>query len=128
MTAVLIVDPNKSRAGELTRWLRLGGFHADSVETHDSALRFLRSNQVGTLVVSEDLGFDVFPSLLRSIKGSRATTIVLGNTRSAKNTTAVLDLGADCYMPDPYSAREVLARIRSLSRLLAQPPHNIVIP
>jgi len=33
---------------------------------------------------------------------------------------AALDLGADCYMAQPYSPREILARIRSLTRPFAE--------
>lgn len=120
MKSVLIVEPDKFGAAELAQGLREGGFHADVVDTRDSAMRFLRGSRVSALVLSENAGFDTVLCLLRTVHGLRVPTIILGDEDSSTTTVVALNLGADCYMTKPYSPREMLARIRSLIRPFSQ--------
>ena len=119
MKSVLIVEPDELRAAELLRWLRDGGFAADVVSTREAAQQFLTANNVSVLVFAEHAGFDALPFLWRASHVTRVPTIILGSQSSAKNAMFALNLGADCYMPKPHSPREVLARIRSLTRPFA---------
>ncbi|MEO6912467.1 MAG: hypothetical protein ABI182_00425, partial [Candidatus Baltobacteraceae bacterium] len=87
MKSVLIVEPDRMHAEELARFLRDSGFHADIVNTRESALQFLGGHRINALILSEQIGFDALPCSLRSINASKPPTIVLGSARSKKNTT-----------------------------------------
>ena len=119
MKSVLIVEPDKPRGAELAQWLRDGGFDAEVVEVREVAKRFKRGADVGALVLSDRAGPQAVTSLL-SIGGQHVPTIVVGRANRTAIRIAALELGADCYMSQPYSPREVLARIRALTRPFAQ--------
>ncbi|MDQ6929588.1 MAG: response regulator [Candidatus Eremiobacteraeota bacterium] len=116
MSSVLIVEPNNVLAAELAHSLKDGGFQSDIAPTVKAAQQNLSCEHPVVLVLSELIGFEGLTFLLRSARARHVPTIVLGIERSAKNTMTALDLGADCFMAKPYSLREILARVRSLTR------------
>jgi two-component system response regulator RegX3 len=122
MTSVLIVEDEESLADPLAFLLRKEGFEATVVSDGPSALaEFERS---GADIVLLDLmlpgmsGTDVCKQLrLRS-----TVPVIMVTARDSEIDKVVgLELGADDYVTKPYSARELIARIRAVLRRGADP-------
>lgn len=117
MTRVLIVEDEESLADPLAYLLRKEGFDANVVTDGPAALaEFDRS---GADIVLLDLmlpgmsGTDVCKQLrLRS-----GVPVIMVTARDSELDKVLgLELGADDYVTKPYSARELIARIRAVLR------------
>ncbi len=117
MTSVLIVEDEESLADPLAFLLRKEGFEATVVGDGPSALaEFERS---GADIVLLDLmlpgmsGTDV----CRQLRARSAVPVIMVTARDSEIDKVVgLELGADDYVTKPYSARELIARIRAVLR------------
>jgi two-component system response regulator RegX3 len=99
MTSVLIVEDEESLADPLAFLLRKEGFEATVVTDGQTALaEFDRS---GADIVQLDL---MLPGIMVTARDSEIDKVV------------GLELGADDYVTKPYSARELIARIRAVLR------------
>lgn len=117
MTHVLIVEDEESLADPLAFLLRKEGFETTVVGDGVEALRVFEAN--GADIVLLDLmlpgmsGTDVCKQLrLRS-----TVPVIMVTARDSEIDKVVgLELGADDYVTKPYSARELIARIRAVLR------------
>ena len=117
MTSVLIVEDEESLADPLAFLLRKEGFEATVVADGPSALaEFERS---GADIVLLDLmlpgmsGTDV----CKQLRTRSSVPVIMVTARDSEIDKVVgLELGADDYVTKPYSARELIARIRAVLR------------
>jgi two-component system response regulator RegX3 len=117
MTSVLIVEDEESLADPLAFLLRKEGFEATVVGDGPSALaEFDRS---GADIVLLDLmlpgmtGTDV----CKQLRARSSVPVIMVTARDSEIDKVVgLELGADDYVTKPYSARELIARIRAVLR------------
>jgi two-component system response regulator RegX3 len=117
MTSVLIVEDEESLADPLAFLLRKEGFEATVVTDGPSALaEFDRS---GADIVLLDLmlpgmsGTDV----CKQLRARSSVPVIMVTARDSEIDKVVgLELGADDYVTKPYSARELIARIRAVLR------------
>ncbi|EKF25084.1 sensory transduction protein regX3 [Mycolicibacterium hassiacum DSM 44199] len=117
MTSVLIVEDEESLADPLAFLLRREGFEAKVVTDGPSALaEFERS---GADIVLLDLmlpgmsGTDV----CRELRARSKVPVIMVTARDSEIDKVVgLEIGADDYVTKPYSARELIARIRAVLR------------
>ncbi|MGH3723999.1 MAG: winged helix-turn-helix domain-containing protein [Mycobacterium sp.] len=117
MTSVLIVEDEDSLADPLAFLLRKEGFEATIVNDGPSALaEFERS---GADIVLLDLmlpgmsGTDV----CKQLRAKSSVPVIMVTARDSEIDKVVgLELGADDYVTKPYSARELIARIRAVLR------------
>ena len=117
MTSVLIVEDEESLADPLAFLLRKEGFEATVVADGPSALaEFDRS---GADIVLLDLmlpgmsGTDV----CKQLRARSSVPVIMVTARDSEIDKVVgLELGADDYVTKPYSARELIARIRAVLR------------
>ncbi|CAJ1508893.1 two-component sensory transduction protein RegX [[Mycobacterium] burgundiense] len=117
MTSVLIVEDEESLADPLAFLLRKEGFEATVVTDGPSALaEFERS---GADIVLLDLmlpgmsGTDV----CKQLRARSSVPVIMVTARDSEIDKVVgLELGADDYVTKPYSARELIARIRAVLR------------
>lgn len=117
MTSVLIVEDEESLADPLAFLLRKEGFEATIVNDGPSALaEFDRS---GADIVLLDLmlpgmtGTDV----CKQLRARSSVPVIMVTARDSEIDKVVgLELGADDYVTKPYSARELIARIRAVLR------------
>lgn len=117
MTSVLIVEDEESLADPLAFLLRKEGFEATVVTDGPSALaEFDRS---GADIVLLDLmlpgmsGTDV----CKQLRARSGVPVIMVTARDSEIDKVVgLELGADDYVTKPYSARELIARIRAVLR------------
>lgn len=117
MTSVLIVEDEESLADPLAFLLRKEGFETTIVNDGPSALaEFDRS---GADIVLLDLmlpgmsGTDV----CKALRSRSGVPVIMVTARDSEIDKVVgLELGADDYVTKPYSARELIARIRAVLR------------
>ncbi|MGF1469751.1 MAG: response regulator transcription factor [Sandaracinaceae bacterium] len=106
---------------------RLGDLLGSYLEPHDVALERARDGQVGLDALAKGT-FDavlldvMMPGLdglevLRRIRAKSAIPILMLTARGDEADRVVgLELGADDYIPKPFSPRELLARLRAVLR------------
>jgi len=117
MTSVLIIEDEESLADPLAFLLRKEGFEATVVTDGQTALaEFDRS---GADIVLLDLmlpgmsGTDV----CKQLRNRSGVPVIMVTARDSEIDKVVgLELGADDYVTKPYSARELIARIRAVLR------------
>lgn len=117
MTRVLIVEDEEAMATPLAFLLQREGFETAIALTGSDGVEEFR--RAGADIVLLDLmlpgmsGIDVF----RAIRESSAVPVIMVTARDAEIDRVVgLELGADDYVTKPYSARELIARIRAVLR------------
>jgi two-component system, OmpR family, response regulator RegX3 len=117
MTSVLIVEDEESLADPLAFLLRKEGFEATIVADGPSALA--EFERAGADIVLLDLmlpgmsGTDV----CKQLRARSSVPVIMVTARDSEIDKVVgLELGADDYVTKPYSARELIARIRAVLR------------
>jgi two-component system response regulator RegX3 len=119
MTRVLIVEDEPDLAEPLAYLLRREGYEVEIAEDGPSALARFRDH--GSDIVLLDLmlpgmqGTEVCRQLRLT---SRVPIIMLTAKDSEVDIVVGLELGADDYVTKPYSARELLARMKAVLRRL----------
>lgn len=122
MTRVLIVEDEESLADPLAFLLRKEGFEAAVVTDGPSALaEFDRS---GADIVLLDL---MLPGMsgtevCKQLRARSGVPVIMVTARDSELDKVLgLELGADDYVTKPYSARELIARIRAVLRRGVEP-------
>ncbi len=117
MTHVLIVEDEESLADPLSFLLRREGFETTVVGDGPSALS--EFDRAGADIVLLDLmlpgmsGTDV----CKQLRARSGVPVIMVTARDSEIDKVVgLELGADDYVTKPYSARELIARIRAVLR------------
>ncbi len=117
VTRVLIVEDEESLADPLAFLLRKEGFEATIVGDGPSALA--EFDRAGADIVLLDLmlpgmsGTDV----CKQLRSRSGVPVIMVTARDSEIDKVVgLELGADDYVTKPYSARELIARIRAVLR------------
>ncbi|MCB1264353.1 MAG: response regulator transcription factor [Mycobacterium sp.] len=117
MIRVLIVEDEESLADPLAYLLRKEGFEATIVADGPSALA--EFDRAGADIVLLDLmlpgmsGTDV----CKQLRSRSSVPVIMVTARDSEIDKVLgLELGADDYVTKPYSARELIARIRAVLR------------
>lgn len=122
MTRILVVEDEESFSDPLSYLLRKEGYEVGVAESGPEALA--EFDRAGADLVLLDLmlpglpGVDVCRALR---KRSNVPVIMLTAKDSEVDKVVGLELGADDYVTKPYSARELLARIKAVLRRQAEP-------
>jgi two-component system response regulator RegX3 len=117
MTSVLIVEDEESLADPLAFLLRKEGFEATVVTDGPAALA--EFDRAGADIVLLDL---MLPGMsgtevCKQLRARSSVPVIMVTARDSEIDKVVgLELGADDYVTKPYSARELIARIRAVLR------------
>jgi two-component system OmpR family response regulator len=126
---VLVVEDDRRLARALMRGLREAGLRADSVGTGAEALDAAASTSYDVIVLDVMLpgGHDGF-SVCSELRANGVGTPVLMLTArdSVDDRVHGLEAGADDYLVKPFAFRELVARIRAVTRR-HQPPRPAVV-
>jgi two-component system, OmpR family, response regulator ResD len=114
---VLVVDDEHALRRLLRLYLEREGYAVVEADNGLDALSMLQRNSIDLALVDIMLPeLDGF-SVLRRIRESSALPIILITARGEEtNRVAGLELGADDYVVKPFSAPEVVARVRAQLR------------
>jgi two-component system response regulator RegX3 len=117
MTKILIVEDEASFSEALSFLLDKEGFETSVAENGRRALELFKSQAFDLilldLMIPEVSGIDV----CRTIRSTSLVPIIMLTAKDSEIDKVVgLELGADDYVTKPYSARELVARIKAVLR------------
>jgi two-component system response regulator RegX3 len=117
MTRVLVVEDEESFSDALSYMLRREGYDAVVATTGPDALA--EFDRAGADIVLLDLMLPGLPGteVCRALRSRSNVPIIMLTAKDSEIDKVVgLELGADDYVTKPYSARELVARIRAVLR------------
>ena len=117
MTRVLVVEDEESFSDALSYMLRREGLEAVVTATGPAALE--EFDRAGADIVLLDLMLPGLPGteVCRALRARGNVPIIMLTAKDTEIDKVVgLELGADDYVTKPYSARELVARIRAVLR------------
>ncbi|MCR4911631.1 MAG: response regulator transcription factor [Bacilli bacterium] len=120
---LLLVEDNPQLNKALTTLLKRNSYLVDSALDGEEASICLKEYQYDVIILDIMLPkIDGLEVLRRTRKNNIQTPIILLTAKSTiEDKITGLDLGADDYLPKPFSTEELLARIRALGRRKATP-------
>jgi two-component system response regulator RegX3 len=122
MTRILLVEDEQALSEPLSFLLEREGYEVTVAEDGPSALA--EFDKAGADLVLLDLMLPGIPGteVCREIRTRSAVPIIMLTAKDSEVDIVVgLELGADDYVTKPYSTRELLARIRAVSRRHTDP-------
>ena len=118
MTKVLIVEDDQIIAQGMVQHLSAAGFDAVAVANGNTGLARLRYERPDVCVVDLMLpGLDGWRLIETARSEGIGTPLVVVSARGSEHDRVhALELGADDYLVKPFSMKELVARVRAVSR------------
>jgi DNA-binding response OmpR family regulator len=122
---ILLVEDEESIGALLRTYLGRDGYRVVWVRTGEEALAELTRHPVRIVVLDIGLpGMDGLEVCRRMRKTSSVPILMLTARDEEPDRVAGLELGADDYVPKPFSPRELVARIKAILRRSAPAPRE----
>jgi two-component system OmpR family response regulator len=119
---VLIVDDDKELRALLSTFLARNGFRVTGAENGTAMMRTLDTARIDLIILDIMMPGEDGLSLCRRLRASGTIPIIMLTAVGNEVDRVVgLEMGADDYLPKPFSTRELLARIRAVLRRSALP-------
>jgi len=123
VTTVLVVEDELNIANVVRIALERDGHRVVVVRTGEEALAELTRHPIALIVLDLGLpGMDGLEICRRVRAGSSLPIIMLTARDEEADRVAGLELGADDYVPKPFSPRELAARVKAVLRRSAAAP------
>jgi DNA-binding response OmpR family regulator len=124
MPRILIVEDDSDIASLIVHYVQKGGYVAEAVADGGAALARARGSPPDLVILDLMLpglnGLEICKAL-RSDDRTAALPIIMLTARGEESERILgLDAGADDYMVKPFSANELMARVRALLRRTVQ--------
>ena len=117
MTTVLVVEDEQSLADPLAFLLRKEGFEVLTAATGLEALEQFSRHPIDIVLLDVMLPGMSGTDVCKHLRSQSTVPIIMVTARDSEIDKIVgLELGADDYVTKPYSARELIARIRAVLR------------
>ena len=118
MTRLLLAEDEAELSRVLTAALRMQGYEVDAAADGEAAVSLARRNRYDCMVLDIMMPKKDGITALRELRAAGCLTPVLMLTAKAglDDRVAGLDAGADDYLTKPFAIRELLARIRAITR------------
>lgn len=122
MTRVLVVEDEESIAEPLEYLLRREGFEVMTVDTGIAAVTEFEHRGADIVLLDVMLPGMSGTEVCRQLRQKSSVPIIMLTAKDSEIDKVVgLELGADDYITKPYSARELIARIRAVLRRGVEP-------
>jgi DNA-binding response OmpR family regulator len=114
---ILLVDDDVELCSSLARLLAMDGFSVRAVHDGASGVREALEGQYALVILDIMLPDEDGRKVLRRIRLSSQVAIIMLTARGDDaDRIAGLEGGADDYLPKPFNARELVARMRAVLR------------
>jgi DNA-binding response OmpR family regulator len=131
---VLVIDDDRKLGRLIREYLEPMGYHVTLAVTGPDGLETARAEKFDAILLDVMLpGLDGF-EVLRELRKTHDTPVLMLTARGEEADRIVgLELGADDYLPKTFSTRELLARLRAVTRRGVRraseeaPPEEIVL-
>ena len=129
MTRVLIVEDEESFADPLAFLLRKEGFTAAVASTGQQALEEFDRNGADIVLLDLMLPGMSGTDVCKALRQRSTVPVIMVTARDSEIDKVVgLEIGADDYVTKPYSARELIARVRAVLRRGGDSPDGELLP
>ena len=123
---ILIVDDDAEIRSLLTRYLEKNGLRATAVPDGRAMWRALDGGAIDLIVLDLMLPGDDGLTLCRNLRAKSDIPVIMLTARGEETDRIVgLEMGADDYLAKPFSARELLVRIKVVLRRTRSLPPNL---
>ncbi|MQA77843.1 MAG: response regulator [Streptosporangiales bacterium] len=122
MTRILVVEDEESYSEALTYLLKKEGYEVLAADTGTGALAEFERSGADLVLLDLMLPGVSGTEVCREIRKRSSVPIIMITAKDSEVDKVVgLELGADDYVTKPYSARELVARVRAVLRRRAEP-------
>lgn len=126
---ILVIDDDAALSEMLQMVLRQEGFETVRCSTGDGALHEFRQSRPDLILLDLNLPGRDGVSVCRDIRAESGVPIIMLTAKSdTADVVAGLEAGADDYVPKPFSAKELIARIRTRLRRISSDIGTDVLP
>lgn len=126
---ILVIDDDAALSEMLQMVLRQEGFETVRCATGDAALHEFRQSRPDLILLDLNLPGRDGVSVCRDIRAESGVPIIMLTAKSdTADVVAGLEAGADDYVPKPFSAKELIARIRTRLRRISSDIGTEVLP
>jgi DNA-binding response OmpR family regulator len=116
---ILVIDDDRELCRLLERYLSQEGLTVQSAHDGKSGLRCALSGQYDLVILDVMLPELTGLQLVKKLRPNSGVGVLMLTARGEEMDRIIgLEYGADDYLAKPFSARELLARIRAISRRL----------
>jgi two-component system OmpR family response regulator len=113
--AVVEDDPEISRM--MVSYMTDHGFDVSPARSGRDLDRVMSSGKIDCVILDVGLPGEDGLSICRRLRGKSSIPIIMVTARGTETDRIVgLELGADDYLPKPFSARELVARVKAVMR------------
>jgi two-component system phosphate regulon response regulator PhoB len=125
MQRILVLEDEADIAALIAYQLTREGFRVETAANGDQALSSIGREVPDLLVLDRMLPGTSGDDILRILRRDAATqglpVLILTAKREQEDRIAGLELGADDYLTKPFSPRELVLRVRSILKRVAEP-------
>ena len=126
MTRILVVEDEPSISDPLSYLLEREGYEVTVVEDGLEAVEEFDRNGADLVLLDLMLPGQPGTDVIRQIRQESQVPVIMLTAKDGEVDKVVgLELGADDYVTKPYSARELIARIRAVMRRNSEPDELI---
>lgn len=120
---ILVVDDDGETRQLIAKFLRQNGYRVTAVRDGREMMEAVRTAPVNLVILDVMLPGASGLDLCRELRKTSSIPIVMVSAKGEETDRVVgLEVGADDYLPKPFTPRELLARVRAvLRRALASP-------
>ncbi len=123
---ILIVDDDAEIRSLLSQYLVNNGLRVTAVADGRGMWQALDAGRIDLIVLDLMLPGDDGLTLCRNLRAKSDTPVIMLTARGEETDRIVgLEMGADDYLAKPFSARELLARIKAILRRARSLPENL---
>jgi len=123
---LLVVDDDVDIRELLTRYLQENGYRVTAVADGRGMRAAIAAGDPDLIVLDVMLPGEDGVSLCRAVRARSQVPIIMLTARGEETDRIVgLEVGADDYVPKPFSPRELLARVKSVLRRSKSFPPNL---
>ena len=121
---ILVVDDHRDIRDSLVKYLEKNGYRASSAADAREARKALKIASIDLVILDIMMPGEDGLSLCQFIRQSSDLPVILLTARDDETDRIIgLEVGADDYVTKPFNPRELLARIKTISRRTnAMPP------
>ncbi len=117
MSRILVVEDEETLAEAISFLLSKEGFEVEIAETGPAAVAAFEKNGADLILLDLMLPGLSGTEVCRQIRAKSSVPIIMLTAKDSEIDKVVgLEIGADDYVTKPYSARELIARIRAVLR------------
>lgn len=123
MSTILVVEDEESVRELVRMYLENEGFRVETASDGEEALNKVKANTPDLIILDIMLPkFDGW-TVCREVKKTSNVPIIMLSARTEEFDRVLgLELGADDYIPKPFSPREMVARVRAVLRRASASP------